>query len=142
MRTCNLHTTARHQSNPLSHHATADTWFYKINNFLTLILFPPIFQPLVSLTAACAYSILLYRIKAIPFSLSNTTWRKHKQNHTSEPRNKYNGDSVDQGVIDIYSSTSMEMHQAKECFDYLDYMSISTEVACEVLFCDIRRQAI
>ncbi len=39
----------------------------------TFILFPPIFQPFVSLTAACAYSILLYKMRAIPFSRSNTT---------------------------------------------------------------------
>lgn len=41
---------------------------------LTLILLPPIFQPFVSLTAACAYSMLLYRIRAIPFILSKTTY--------------------------------------------------------------------
>lgn len=48
--------------------------FYFIRHFFaTLILLPPIFQPLVSLTAACAYSMLLYSIRAIPLGLSNTT---------------------------------------------------------------------
>lgn len=43
----------------------------------TLILLPPIFQPLVSLTAAWAKSVLLYKMRAIPFNLSNTTYKKY-----------------------------------------------------------------
>lgn len=60
------------------HSLTKNVFFPPPNcpNNHTLILLPPIFQPLVSLTAAWAKSVLLYRMRAIPFNLSNTTYKK------------------------------------------------------------------